>query len=47
MFEDIIKKYFTNEEGVFEFNEHIDKFALIYAGMILVTSIMLKALGVI
>lgn len=47
MFEGIIKKYFTNEDGVFDPNEHVNKFALIYAGIIFASCIILKAMGAI
>jgi hypothetical protein len=47
MFEDLINKYFTNEDGRFDPNEHVGKFALIYASIIFVTCAILKVMGVI
>jgi hypothetical protein len=47
MFDKAFKKYFTNEDGVFEVNEHVDKFAVIYAGIIFASCIFLKMIGVI
>lgn len=47
MLEDIASKYFTNEDGVFDPNEHVDKFALIYAAVIFFSCLAFKAMGVI
>jgi len=47
MFEEIKKKYFANDDGDFDPNENIDKFALIYMAVLFVFSIALKAMGII
>lgn len=47
MFENVVRKYFTNDDGMFEPNEHVDKFALVYLFIIFILCITLKALGVI
>ncbi len=41
------KKYFSNDEGLFDPNEHIDKFAMIFIATLFVFCIALKAMGVI
>ena len=47
MLEDIQKKYFSNDDGDFDPNDHMDKFAMIYLAVLFVFSIALKAMGVI
>ena len=47
MFETIGKRFFTNDDGKFDPNEHIDKFALIYLGIVFVSCIVLRGIGVI
>jgi hypothetical protein len=42
-----LEKYFANDNGKFDPNDHIDKFALIYLVIIFVSCIMLRAFGVI
>lgn len=42
-----IEKYFTNDDGKFDPNDHIDKFALIYLAIIFVSCIALKLMGII
>ncbi|HMK46559.1 MAG TPA: hypothetical protein VK436_08020 [Methanocella sp.] len=47
MLEEIKKKYLSNDDGDFDPNEHMDKFALIYMAVLFVFSIALKAMGII
>jgi hypothetical protein len=42
-----LEKYFGNDDGRFEPNDHIDKFALIYLAIIFVTCISLRIMGII
>jgi hypothetical protein len=41
-----LEKYFSNDDGKFDPNDHIDKFALIYLAIIFVSCIMMRAIGV-
>lgn len=47
MLDKITKKYFSNDDGYFDPNENMDKFALIYVSVLFVFCIALKAMGVI
>ena len=47
MLEDIVNRYFVNDDGKFDPNDHIDKFAIVYLAMILVSCIVLRVLGII
>lgn len=42
-----LEKYFANDNGKFDPNEHVDKFAMIYLAIIFVSCIALRAFGVI
>ncbi|HEY3274607.1 MAG TPA: hypothetical protein VGJ92_12620 [Methanocella sp.] len=42
-----MEKYFSNDDGKFDPNDHIDKFALIYLGIVFISCIMMRAMGVI
>jgi hypothetical protein len=42
-----MEKYFANDDGKYDPNDHIDKFALIYLAIIFVSCVMLRAMGVI
>jgi hypothetical protein len=42
-----LETYFANDDGKFDPNDHIDKFALIYLGIVFMSCIMLRVLGVI
>jgi len=42
-----LETYFANDDGKFDPNDHIDKFALIYLGIIFVTCIALRGIGII
>jgi hypothetical protein len=42
-----MEKYFSNDDGIFDPNDHIDKFALIYLGIVFISCILLRVLGVI
>ncbi len=42
-----LEKYFANDDGKFDPNDHIDKFALIYLAVIFVSCIFLRLFGVI
>jgi hypothetical protein len=45
--ESFLEKYFGNDDGKFDPNDHIDKFALIYLAIIFISCIMLRVMGVI
>ena len=47
MMDKLQKKYFSNDDGLFDANEHIDKFAMIFIATLFVFCIALKAMGVI
>ncbi len=47
MMDDIVKKYFANDDGKFDPNENMDKFALIFMATLFVFCLALKAMGVI
>jgi hypothetical protein len=47
LFHTIGMKYFSNDDGKFEPNDYVDKFALIYLIIIFVTCVGLKVIGVI
>jgi hypothetical protein len=42
-----MEKYFANDDGKFDPNDHVDKIAMIYLGIIFVSCILLWAMGVI
>jgi hypothetical protein len=42
-----LEKYFGNDDGKFVPNDHMDKFALIYLGIIFITCVTLRLIGVI
>ncbi|OPY30573.1 MAG: hypothetical protein A4E28_00221 [Methanocella sp. PtaU1.Bin125] len=42
-----LEKYFANDDGKFDPNDHIDKFAMIYLAIIFVTCIALRGMGII
>ncbi len=42
-----MENYFSNDDGKYDPNDHIDKFALIYLAIIFVSCIMLRAMSVI
>ncbi len=42
-----LEKYFANDDGKFDPNDHIDKFALIYLAVIFISCVMLRVLGII
>jgi hypothetical protein len=42
-----LEKYFANDDGRFDPNDHVDKFALIYVGIIFITCIILRVMGII
>jgi hypothetical protein len=42
-----LEKYFANDDGKFDPNDHIDKFALIYLAIIFISCIFLRLFGVI
>jgi len=41
-----MEKYFANDDGKFDPNDHIDKFALIYLGIVFVSCVMLRLFGI-
>jgi hypothetical protein len=42
-----LETYFSNDDGKFDPNDHIDKFALIYAGIIFISCVALRVIGII
>jgi hypothetical protein len=42
-----LEKYFANDDGKFDPNDHMDKFALIYLAIVFFSCVMFRALGVI
>lgn len=47
MIDKIQKKYFTDDDGKFDPNDHVDKFALIYLVVVFSFCITIKAMGII
>jgi hypothetical protein len=45
--DDLVMKYFANDDGKFDPNENMDKFALIFMATLFVFCLALKAMGVI
>lgn len=43
----LLEKYFANDDGRFDPNDHIDKFAIIYFAIIFVSCIVLWIMDVI
>jgi len=39
--------YFGNDDGKFDPNDHIDKFALVYLAVVFLSCVMLRVLGII
>jgi hypothetical protein len=42
-----LEKYFANDDGKFDPNDHIDKFALIYLGIVFISCVILRLIGII
>ncbi|HUL61952.1 MAG TPA: hypothetical protein VLT35_02725 [Methanocella sp.] len=42
-----LEKYFANDDGKFDPNDHIDKFALVYLAVVFLSCVMLRVLGII
>lgn len=47
LIDNLTKKYFSNDDGKFDPNENMDKFAMIYMATLFVFCLALKAMGVI
>ena len=39
--------YFGNDDGRFDPNDHIDKFSLIYLGIVFISCVALRIIGII
>jgi hypothetical protein len=42
-----MEKYFTNDDSKFDLKDHIDKYALIYLGVVFVSCVLLRLFGII